>query len=154
VRVWYNIISQGAGALSPAELNGTGGQTGIPELAGKGPTGLPVVAGSDGSRLVFNAVRAFSSVIIAIDSARVKDLSLHQLADYAAMVGLMEVRAHTDVDATAPTILGLFVASGSTAPAGLSAWDTAFLKALYNTDHRSKVQREDIFLRVFHDLAP
>ena len=146
VRVWYNIIKEGAGPLSNT--------AGSAALAGKGPTGVPVAGGLEGSRLVFNAVRAFSSVIVTIDSKQVTDFNLHQLADYAAMVGMVEVRPHADVGATTPSILRLFASSTEPAPAGLSAWDTALLKALYTTNNRSRTQRTDIFLRVFHDLAP
>jgi hypothetical protein len=152
VSVWYNINSEGADSLST--MVAVPGLTGVPEASGKGPTGVPVIHNSEASRLVFNAVRAISSVIVTIDSGRVKDLNLHQLADYAAMVGLVEVRPHADVGDTTPTILRLFTTSGEAAPAGLTAWDTAFLKALYGTDHKSKTQRDEIFLRVLHDIAP
>ena len=152
VRVWHNINSEGASSLSTVVQ--VPGLTGVPEVSGKGPTGVPVINNSEASRLVFNAVRAISSVIVTIDSSQVSDLNLGQLTDYAAMVGLVEVRPDTHVEATTPTILRLFTGSGEASPAGLTAWDTAFLKALYGTDHKSKTQRDDIFLRVLHDIAP
>lgn len=152
VRVWYNINSEGANSFST--IVQVPGLTGAPEVSGKGPTGVPVIHNSEASRLVFNAVRAISSVIVTIDSSHVRDLNLGQLTDYAALVGLVEVRPHTDVGDTTPTILRLFTGSEEAAPTGLTAWDTAFLKALYNTDHKSKTQRDDIFLRVLHDIAP
>jgi hypothetical protein len=61
----------------------------------------------EASRLVFNSVRAFSSVIVAIDSGRTKGINLDKLADYAGMVGLAEIKRDADIGG-APTILRLF----------------------------------------------
>ena len=145
VRVWYNIKSEIA--------NGLPGAIQIPGLIGKGPTDLPVNPSAEGTRIVFNGVRAFSSVIVTFDNNRTKGLNLDQLADYAAMVGLAEIQTDAAVENT-PTILRLFSTSAEPVPTGLSAWDTALLEGLYNTDQRWKVQRSRILQSMLRDIAP
>jgi len=145
VRVWYNTNSESASALPPA--------TGVRGLVMTGGPSLTVDGTAEDSRIVFNAVRAFESVIVAVDSGRTKGINLNQLADYAAMVGLAEIQPDADVGAS-PTILRLFSASDETQPAGLSAWDTAFLKALYHTSQKTSVQRSAITQSMVHDIAP
>jgi hypothetical protein len=39
-------------------------------------------------------------------------------------------------------------------PTALSAWDTAFLKALYHTSQKTNVQRSAITQSMVHDIAP
>lgn len=145
VRAWYNTNSESASALPPA--------TGVRGLVMTGGPSLTVDGTAEDSRMVFNAVRAFASVIVAVDSSRTKDINLNQLADYAAMVGLAEIQLDADVGAS-PTILRLFSASGEAKPTGLSAWDTAFLKALYHTSQKTNVQRSAITQSMVRDIAP
>ena len=102
---------------------------------------------------MFNEVRAFSSVIVTFDSSRTEDLNLEQLADYAAMVGLAEIQNDAAVENT-PTILRLFSPSADAVPTGLSTWDSALLKGLYNTDSRWKMQRSQISESMLRDIAP
>src|SRR4029077_3073873 len=77
------------------------------------------------TRLTFNDVMIFSSVIVVVDRNQVAGLQFGQLADYIAMIAMTEL----DPDAplgTAPTILRLFAdrAAGAPPPAGLTPWDT------------------------------
>jgi ketosteroid isomerase-like protein len=43
--------------------------------------------------------------------------------------------------------------SADAVPTGLSTWDAAFLKALYNTNQQWKMQRSQIFESMLRDLA-
>jgi hypothetical protein len=61
-----------------------------------------------------------------------------------------------DLDAglgSAPSILRLFAAYRKNQPAGLSSWDAAFLKTLYQSNQISRTQRFDIAKRVTQDIS-
>jgi hypothetical protein len=98
-------------------------------------------------------VLVFSSVIIVVDIARIQRLSFGQLSDYVAMVGLAEIDLDDDVG-DAPTILRLFTASSEVLPSGLTAWDQAFLSALYHSDQSSRAQRSQIAVSMLHEVSP
>jgi hypothetical protein len=91
------------------------------------------------SRISFEDVRDLSSVIVLIDASRATGVSYGQLAAYVAMVGLAEIK----IDATAssaPSILQLFSDIAKPAPTGLTEWDEAFLKGLYQSNHVDQQQ--------------
>jgi secretin/TonB-like protein len=147
VRVWYNAAAVGT--------------DGMPVTSGVA-CGMPLrmmasliqfSCSNESSRAAFYDVLAFSSVVVIVDTRRLKDLSFGQLADYVAMVGLTQIDLDDDVGGF-PTILQLFAASRETAPAGLSTWDQAFLSALYHSDQGSRLQRSQIVVRMLHDVSP
>jgi hypothetical protein len=150
VRVWYNAH------LDTAE--GTPLSADMPGLTQSGPSTVPVFAGVPnnthalGFRLARDEVRDLSSVIVMVDSRRAKGVNFGQLADYVAMAGLAELRLDADVG-DAPTILHLFSASGKPPP-GLSAWDRAYLKALYHTEQADMTQVAEIRTSMIRDVAP
>jgi hypothetical protein len=145
-RVWYNIKSESASGLPYAIA--------APGLMGPPPPGTSIPFDSvEASHIVFNSVRAFSSVIVAIDSGRAEGINFNKLADYAAMVGLAEIQLDADIWEV-PTILRLFSTSKGAKPTGLSDWDAAFLGALYNTSQETKLQRSAITQSMVHHLAP
>ena len=144
VRVWYNTSSAPSSGVPYAPV------TIVPVKPG---SALRFDYSADDTHVVYNSVRGFSSVIVTVDSTLTQGLKLTQLSDYAAVVGLAEIRSDPDVGA-APTILGLFSNSLEAKATGLTAWDTAFLKALYHTNQRSKAQRGLITTSIVHDLAP
>ncbi len=91
-----------------------------------------------------------------IDINRIDGLSgvtRGQLADYVAMVGLAQLNADLQLG-DAPTILTLFSGTPQAASAGMTDWDQAFLKALYDTDQRIKKQRSQISRDMVRVLAP
>lgn len=98
-----------------------------------------------------NAVLGFYSIFAIIDSNRVEHANQAQLTDYVAMAGLSNVDLDADIG-NAPSILQLFAASGDR-PDGLSLWDTAFLKALYQSDQTSRSQRHEIAERVIREVS-
>jgi hypothetical protein len=136
IRVWYNAYVGTRDALPlPPDRRG-----------------VPADRQAEASRLVWNDVRSLGSVIVVVDSQRVKGLKFGQLADYIGMVGLTEIDLDADLG-NAPTLLRLFSASPEPAPAGLTHWDQAFLKALYSSDQSSKLQGSQIALRMVRAVA-
>jgi hypothetical protein len=133
VRVWYNI-DQG-------RRSGT-----------RNGHFIPSNTRAESSAFVGTAASDFLSVFAIIDTHRTEHTTLGRLADYVAMAGLTRV----DLDAglgSAPSILRLFDASTENQPSGLSSWDAAFLKALYQSNQTSRTQRFDIVERVTQDIS-
>ena len=71
--------------------------------------------------------RALVGVSVVVDLDQIMGMNLNAIADYAALVGLAEIR-NPDF-APSDSILGLFNASDR--PNGLTSQDRAFLQALY-----------------------
>jgi|HubBroStandDraft_6_1064221.scaffolds.fasta_scaffold454955_2 hypothetical protein len=148
VRVWYNRefgSADGGPLTSDSSMEG---------FALNGSAAVVNKRAKD-TRLTFNEVMLFSSVIVVVDGNQVTGLQFGQLADFIAMASMTEL----DLDAplgTAPTILQLFTAraAGATPPSGLTTWDSAFLKALYYTPLKSVMQRSTITTEMMHSLAP
>ena len=150
VRAWYN-----------AELYNSDG---TPLGNGEGQSDFDISQAranlrANATRIRFNNVRNLHSVIVMIDAPRATGITFGQLAAYVAMVGLAEIRvdAETRVNARTsaapPSILQLFSGS-ATPPLGMSAWDEAFLKALYHTDHLDQHQILAIKTAIVQDIAP
>jgi hypothetical protein len=112
---------------------------------------VPSNSRAESSPFVWNAVLNFFSIFAIVDTGRVQRVTLDQLTDYVAMAGLSNVDLDADIG-SAPSILRLFSASG-TPLSGLSNWDAAFLKALYQSDQTSRTQRHDIAERVIHEIS-
>ncbi len=91
-------------------------------------------------------------VFVIVDGSQLKGVTLGQLADYAALVGLTEIKP-ADGLADAPTILQLFNGT-QTAPAGMTEWDRAFLKSLYTTpQHTPSQQRWHVVQAMTKEIA-
>jgi hypothetical protein len=135
VRVWHNTEFY--------QIDGTP----LGNLEGR-TTGV----GARATRIDTNNYRALSSVMAIVDTRRMKDVSFGQVAAYVAMVGLVQIRPQANVT-EAPTILNLFDASGK-APPALTAWDEAFLKAVYQTRITDKAQMAEIKTAMVQDVAP
>ena len=99
------------------------------------------------------AVRDFSSVIVLVDARQTQEISIGQLAAYIAMVGLAEIRVNAKLG-VAPTILRLFTDPTNAPPFGMSAWDEAYLKALYHTQHDERTQLLSLKTSMIKDIAP
>ena len=112
---------------------------------------VPSNNNAESSSFVRNAVLGFFSVFAIVDTNLVSHATLDQQVDYIAMLGLSNVDLDADIGGT-PSILHLFVPS-STPPAGLTSWDAAFLKALYQSDQSSRSQRHDIAERVMNEIS-
>lgn len=144
IRVWYNaeLYSDEGEALGNGDATGNFSAGGI-------RTNLRAQA----TRIVFNDARNLTSALVMVDGPRAKGISYGQLAAYIALIGLAEIRPDAQ-SADAPTILHLFSENPSVRPPGLSAWDAAFLKALYRTNHADRHQLEELKTAMFQDIVP
>lgn len=70
-------------------------------------------------------------VVIVLESSALDRASFGQISDYIAMVALAQI--DPDAAPEVPSILNLFRDAPAAEP-GLSAWDRAYLSALYRTD--------------------
>jgi hypothetical protein len=143
VRVWYNTtFVSNQGEPVPPERSAFTNPDGFAALNRR----------ADATRLSRNDLVSFFSATVIVDGNRMTGLTIGQLADYIAMVGMTAVNLDTD-RGDAPTILRLFGTSQQPLPSGLTEWDQALLKALYSSDQSSSLQRSNIALRVAHDVA-
>jgi hypothetical protein len=92
-----------------------------------------------GSRIEVNAMEAMSVAVILIDANAIAQVTPQQLADYIAMRSFAKVDVTADLSST-PTILKLFAPEGG-APAAITDFDRAFLRALYRTTYSPANQR-------------
>jgi hypothetical protein len=99
------------------------------------------------------SVRDLASVIVLVDARQITEINMGQLAAYIAMVGLAEIRVDAKLG-DAPTILNLFTNSANAPAIGMSTWDTAYLKALYHTQHDDKTQLLALKASMIEDVAP
>jgi hypothetical protein len=136
VRVWYHINRE-----DDSEVRPTG-------------AGL--------SHLIVGPVHyAFARILVIVDQRRLGAVSPGQVADYIGLVGLAQLKQGTSLNGT-PTILGLFDGAQPAMPNGMSDWDRAFLKALYETDVRtfhpfelrSKEQLDQIAQSMAREIKP
>lgn len=131
IRWWY-MIDLGSG-------DGTGlGSNAPPGVGGNSDTGAPMWDGiptsqSYGSSLIRSPViRMISAATILVDVNRAEGVPLTAVVDYAAFVGLAEVRARALPPL--PSILNLFGAQPEEASGPnhvLTDWDRRFLVRLY-----------------------
>jgi hypothetical protein len=142
IRVWYNAelySDEGTPLGSPQDCqNAMSCRTNL---------------GARATRIVFNQTRDLTSALVMVDGPRARGINFGQLASYIAMLGLAEIRANADV-ADGPSILHLFSRSANERPTGLSAWDEAFLKALYRTEHTDRQQLAEIKTAMVQEIAP
>jgi hypothetical protein len=134
VRVWYNTEFFNLDGTPLGNIEGRTNQS------------------ARATRIEGNNYRALSSIMVIIDARRLKGVSFGQVAAYAAMVGLVQIRPEANVS-DAPSILNLFASPGK-APPGLTAWDESFLKATYRTRSTDKAQVAAIKTAMLNDVAP
>jgi len=115
--------------------------------------GPPVVQGYLPSRLTPKVDDVLQRVFVIIDGNRVVGLTLQQIAAYASMVTMAEVRVNPplrDVD----TITAMFAdaKAGAPTPPDLTFWDRAYLGALYGVQSSTSAssQRSDMSRRIAH----
>lgn len=148
VKVWYNSswVQPGAPLLP-------GLPPGIQIQGGGGFGSFATVNSPMKGSHIFNAVAySFSLVYVIADQTQLRGVSLRQFADYAAMVGLSEIRPTPHLQ-DRRSILTLFGHDPAAAPSGLDEWDSLFLKYLYVTDGALKAQRSAIGWNMVRDLV-
>jgi hypothetical protein len=139
ISVWYNDENVGSFDQTPSTVAVNGPSQG---------TGIYQGFKMKGSRTQYDTLVGIRSAIVIVDTNRTKGFEIHPIADYVAMVGLMEINQDADLG-RAPSVLRLFDGSDST---GLSPWDQSFLKALYQTDADSRSQLAQITASMMVDL--
>ncbi|HEX3843840.1 MAG TPA: hypothetical protein VHV80_05730 [Steroidobacteraceae bacterium] len=137
IRVWYNKEIHCKGGAPASSGTTAGVSLGV---AGDPP---PIFMGIDcfDTLLEYGDVRGMMSAIVVVDWRQVKNVTFEQMADYAALIGLADVRLDPD---RAPTqsILSLFARKKP--PQGLTSWDRALLYSLYNTNESSKLRVQEM----------
>jgi hypothetical protein len=133
VRVWYNIDMGRKSGMRNGHF-------------------IPSNTRAESSTFVGNAALGFFSIFAIVDTTRTQHTTLGQLAAYVAMAGLTNVDLDADLGSVS-SILRLFAGSAENQPSGLSSWDAAFLKALYQSSQTSRTQRFEIAARVAHDIS-
>ena len=104
-----------------------------PEFGIKGPlTGQVSVAGPN-SNIVNGVEGELTQAYVIVDTRKLGRVTWDQLADYAAMVALAQVDPGGSA-AGYDSILNLF--ESSTSVGGITDWDRAYLRALYQLDLR------------------
>ncbi|MGA9369543.1 MAG: hypothetical protein WBV35_18945 [Steroidobacteraceae bacterium] len=157
VRFWYNSVlgcgtgaSAGPGASTPS-IASMDHPMGVGGSATFGP-GAPSCTDGIDTHLSYADTLSISSAIVVIDGRQMKKVTIQQLADYIALVGLADVRP--DVEAgDAPSILRLFTDHGIP-PQKLTPWDRALLYSLYNTRQADKQQVQDMVSVMVKRIAP
>ena len=133
IRVWYGVdVVAADGTTSGGTCPG---QSQASEVR--------VICGAFATRLQFNELTRFDSLVMIVDLERVSDFSLGQLVDYIALVGLTRINLDAQLRGE-PTLLGLFSVPREERLQGLSDWDRAFLAALYHSNLATRGQDADI----------
>lgn len=158
VRVWYNSSQTAArGAIKQDEHVTTGvfgaGSAATGQMENFGARAPYFIDPQGDSRIVRTVVQSVTSAFVVVDETRMQGVKIGQLADYIGMYAFARLRTgphHGD----APTILGLFQGAPTQSPPGLTAWDEAFLEALYHTDPAQVLQRGLIVTRMVSHIVP
>lgn len=152
IRVWYNTgmgCSGGtplARGVKPTTAAFDSGKPGMIPPACRGVGG-----GSVDTHLSYAALQSISAAIVVIDLRQLKHVTIQQLADYTALVGLADIRLDADPGAT-PSILQLF--GHASPPQSLSPWDQALLYSLYHTRQAAKLQMSQVESTMVARIAP
>lgn len=153
VRWWYNISTQssdGAGSvpLSPpgAAFADASGNRADPPINDR----TSVIAQYNSSLVSTLTVRGITSATVVVDVERASGASLASIIDYAALVGLAEVRNGAAPDGS---ILSLF--KPAAAPKALTDRDEAFLKGLYKItlDRKADQQQRTLVGQMVKETA-
>ena len=147
VKVWYVSQALTAEYATPSYNLSSTHPCAFADFVGVGGTVLPpTICDSERASRVTNGsalVPVFSYVYVIVDAMGLHGVSLQQLADYVGMVGLAKINPAARLG-EAPTILKLFGESNQATSPGMSDWDRAFLKSLYETDQRLRMQRQEV----------
>jgi hypothetical protein len=163
IRAWYAtrtrsyaVISSDVGdpqlgLLTPAS----------PDVASPPPLQSPLdapgdlVRGMAGSHLKNGVVSEFVNVLIVVDRNQVRDDTLAEIADYVAMLAL--TRTSIRGCSQLPSVIDLLSPDCGFArePHGLTAADTAYLRALYASDLEAKASlaRGEIHDRMLRQIV-
>lgn len=151
VRVWYNSYVASASGTPLVSV-------GRPPCDAQAPDGAKFSSPTycdweRSSHLLPAHASTFAYVYVIVDQTRLRPVSRGQFADYVGMVGLAKLKPVAPVGEI-PTILRLFDGAPEAVPAGMSDWDKAFLKSLYETGHGSRLQQGEIARSMVREIVP
>jgi hypothetical protein len=166
---WWHVSSTGVGSMNPAAARArlaASGRTAAQMAAGGGGGGVGAgdvgsaqdLQGADGVRSNGSRTRTeessneLSYALIVVDARRVANTPASAWMDYVAFTALAQL--NPDARTTNyPTILNLFSQSSSP-PTGLTAWDLAYLDALYHVRSEDSDRQMSAIARRISDTAP
>lgn len=122
IGVWYTTGTRGAN-----------GQLWVDDTRYRKPGGDP------GSRITSLIASEFAGVVIIADKTQLTTYDLESVADYVSMIALSETTARGTCQPL-PTITNLFATGCPARVERLTSVDVAYLKALYATDPRLKLE--------------
>ncbi|HEX3843399.1 MAG TPA: hypothetical protein VHV80_03470 [Steroidobacteraceae bacterium] len=160
IRVWYNSEPGCEGGVHQPQSAAQASALGLPYGAlsnsvGAGPPGGMGPSFCDNrvdTHLTYGDIRSISYAIVVADSNKLHEnhVTLGQLGDYAALVGLANIQPDADGGGE-PTMLRLF--HDPNPPPGLTPWDRALLYSLYNTSQSGKLQLTDMEVSMATQMA-
>lgn len=164
---WWHVSSTGAGSLRPdAEhrMRQAAGRTAAVAAAtrgiGPGDMGSPSdlqgvdAVRTNGSRTRSETVRNdLSYALIVVDARRVAEVPADAWMDYVALAALAQLDPNADTSGYS-TILNLFRGEQASRPAGLTAWDLAYLDALYRAPSQQSSRQISSIARRIAERAP
>ena len=142
-----------AGGTSVQNFNGLVGQVGRVDQAGDNPatsagsalTDMAPFFYSTGNHINDGIHTGFNHILIVIDSTKLAGQDIVPLADYIAMLALSQVAAPNACQEL-PSIVNRMASGCEHTPASLTAFDLAYLQALYHmsADRSLMAQRSEI----------
>jgi hypothetical protein len=149
IRVWYSAGTVGAdGQFFVSLLDATSERA---KPTGQAPwVRIPPEAAT---RLKLTATRNIFSVIVVVDSTKIRNISYGQLTDYIGLVGLAQINFEKQ-PGDVPTILRLFDSPEESRPTQMTVWDRALLHALYSTSQTNEMQLSQMQTVALKDIAP
>jgi hypothetical protein len=141
VRTWYNAGTVSIDGTMIVEMLDTSSTRARPWKNGPVENVMP---SQYGSRLNASTVtHDILSAIVIVDRRTTLGLTMGQLADYVAVVGLAQIDLNKDFG-SAPTVLNVFRAPPEARPAGVTPWDLALLHALYTVNRSGRMALSDV----------
>jgi len=142
IKTWHNAIvepSDGRASTGSRLTNG----------APVGKAGCPLRG-----RIEAGCWEHITAVVVLVDASKTGKVTLTQLADYISVLSLSQIDLTAGLGG-ADSILQLFAEPRpDVPPAGLTAWDYAFLNGLYRASYSPKDQQRDIEARMVRELVP
>jgi hypothetical protein len=161
IRVWYNSEPGCEGGVHLPQSAAQASALGMPYAALSNSVGAGPPGGGMGpsycsnhvdTHLTYGDIRSISYAIVVADSNKLHEnhVTLGQLGDYAALVGLANIQPDADGGGES-TMLRLF--HDQNPPPGLTPWDRALLYSLYNTSQSGKLQLTDMEVSMARRMA-
>lgn len=137
VTTWSHIETKSAHG---SRLNSTLGDSGLYDLRIGRLASSPALRKYTNSSIEKATRQEINANFITIDLEQIDGKTMQQLADYVAMLALAQIDVAEPIDA-GNTILNLFHDPAG-APSGLTNWDVAYVRSLYDTNIRQSAHMQ------------